>query len=117
MPAAKPIAPTAAIGVLTILVAACGGNSGGSPSSQPPSPPQSSAQPSPAPPPASPAAAANDANGTNAAAPADAPAGDVQAADAQAQTDTYYGQPAPPAESQDDPQAQWKEQRDAAPAG
>ena len=108
MPATKPIAPIAAICVLTLLAAGCGGDTGGSASPQP-TEPQSSAPQSSAPQPSSqgsPGAsptAANDA-GTDAAAPAD---------QAEGGQGTYYGQPAPPVAADENPQAQWKDQRDA----
>jgi hypothetical protein len=122
MPDIKPIVPIAAVCLLTLLVAGCGSDQGGSPSSQPQPPaPQSSAPPSSAQPSASAQpAAANDANagGADAAAPADSVPADAEAANPDGQQDNYYGQPAPQAGTQDDPQAQWKSQRDgAAPAG
>ena len=121
MPSIKPIGPIAAASLLTLLVAGCGGDQGGSPSSQPQSSaPQSSAPQSSAPqssPQASPQAsqAASPAAGNDAGADAATPAGT-----AQDQQDNYYGQPAPAVTSDEDPQAQWKDQReasdDAAPA-
>jgi len=112
MPSIKPIGPIAAASLLTLLVAGCGGDQGGSRSSQPQSSaPQSSApQTSPQASQAASPAAGND-GGADAAAPADA---------AQGQQDNYYGQPAPAVTPDEDPQAQWKDQReasdDAAPA-
>jgi len=98
----RPIAAIAAVCCLTLLVAACGGDSGGSPT--PSSQPQSSATPASeqASASASPVAAAD------AGADAAAPAGDTQAQD-----DNQYGQPAPETRERDDPQAAWKIRRDA----
>jgi len=104
MPSIKPIGPIVAASLLTLLVAGCGGDQGGSPSSQPQSSaPQSSPQTSPQASQAASPAAGSD-GGADAAAPADA---------AQGQQDNYYGQPAPAVTSDEDPQAQWKDQRDA----
>ncbi|WP_443749944.1 hypothetical protein [Asticcacaulis solisilvae] len=119
----KPIVSIAAVCCLTVLVSACGGgDSGGSPSSSPASPsPQSPAPQN--------SASAAPASGSSSATPvateevpphddySDAnpqPAtADAQGTDTNGQTENYYGQAAPDTPRQDDPQAQWKTQRDS----
>ncbi len=100
--------PILAACLLTVLVAACGGTDQGSGSGAGGSPASSSAPPEDS---------ASEAASATPIATGDTPSQDAestpadQGTDAQAQTENYYGQPAPPAEPQDDPQAEWKSQR------